>query len=255
MMDGLGSTPRWMVVNLCVFLAGSWLGGCAPAMAREARYPLAPPAEPAPMPASTAEGAPKQPPTDKPAGATPGSPSETSRATMLIYKADLALGVFETSKSIDKVEKIAIEAGGYLVARNSQEVTVRVPVEKFRDALAAVTKLGDVLDQNVKVQDVTAQYYDLEIRIRNAEAMRARLEQLLAKANKVEDALAVEKELERVAGELERLKGQLRLWRELVSFSTIAARFQPVATERLDNKFRLPFGWLKELGLGRLLNL
>jgi hypothetical protein len=176
-------------------------------------------------------------------------------SVMLIYKAELIMGVFETTKSMDEVERIAVDAGGYLVIRDAQTITVRVPAEKFRDALAGVTKVGDVLGRNVSVRDVTSEYYDLEIRIRNAEVMRARLEQLLAKADKVEDALAVERELERVAGELERLKGQIKLLRELVSFSTITVRFQPVATEHLDRKFRLPFGWLEELGLGKLLGL
>lgn len=57
--------------------------------------------------------------------------------------------------------------------------------------------------------------------------MRERLEELLKKAAKVEEALAVERELERVAGELERIKGRLKLLRELVTFSTITVEFQP----------------------------
>jgi hypothetical protein len=181
--------------------------------------------------------------------------AEKPVSLMLIYQAELVMGVFETTKAIDEVEKLALAAGGYLVVRNEQSITVRVPAEKFRPTLGSVMKVGDVLGRNVSVRDVTQEYYDLEIRLRNAEVVRQRLEQLLAKADKVEDALAVERQLERVAGELERLKGQLKLLRELVSFSTITVRFRPTGTEHLEKKFRLPFDWLEQLGLGKLLSL
>ncbi len=245
-MDWTRSSLRWIIRNLCIFVAVSWMGGCSPAMATRLAPPPAVPATPPPAP-------PVKPAPDDAAKAD--LRGEASRALMLVYQANLTLGVFETNKSMDAVEKLAVEAGGYLVSRSGRDITVRVPSAKFQDTLGGVAKVGDVLDQSVNVRDVTAEYFDLEVRIRNAEAMRTQLEQLLARASKVEDALAVEKELERVAGELERLKGQLRLWRELVQFSTIAVSFRPVATERLDNKFRLPFGWLEELGLGRLLSL
>jgi hypothetical protein len=286
---------RWLVWLLHACLTLGCLGACAAAKAEapaksapvEARVQLAegapapppPPAAP-PSPAADAErsldapggaGGAKLPPpsllaqAQKPARAEKQSASDVPTpvagaadkpvSLMLIYQAELVMGVFETTKAIDEVEKIALDAGGYLVVRNEQSITVRVPAEKFRPALATVTKVGDVLGRNVSVRDVTQEYYDLEIRLRNAEVVRQRLEQLLAKAEKVEAALAVERELERVAGELERLKGQLKLLRELVSFSTITVRFQPTGTEHVEKKFRLPFGWLEELGLGKLLSL
>ncbi len=196
------------------------------------------------------------PPKSVPDLPTPAAGGEGKSAKfLLIYQAELVMGVFETTKGIDQVENIARDAGGYLVTRNDQSITVRVPADKFQAALTTVMKVGDVLRRNVSVRDVTQEYYDLEIRLRNAEAMRQRLEQLLAKADRVEDALKVERELERVAGELERLKGQLKLLRELVSFSTITVRFQPTGTEHVENKFHLPFGWLEQLGLGQLLSL
>lgn len=115
--------------------------------------------------------------------------------------------------------------------------------------------MGDLLHRNVNVQDVTAEYTDLAIRMRNLEVMRERLEELLKKAAKVEEALAVERELERVAGELERIKGRLKLLRELVTFSTITVEFQPRPVDHVDSKVRLPFPWLDRLGLGDLLRL
>lgn len=174
---------------------------------------------------------------------------------MLIYRATLHMAVFETRKAIDAVEQLAKESGGYLVSREDQSITIRVPAGQFDGALGKIAKLGDLLHRNVNVQDVTAEYTDLAIRLRNLEVMRERLEELLKKAQKVEEALAVERELERVAGEIERLKGRLKLLRELVSYSTITVEFQPRPVDHVDSKVRLPFPWLDRLGLGDLLRL
>ncbi|MBI3205569.1 MAG: DUF4349 domain-containing protein [Myxococcales bacterium] len=184
-----------------------------------------------------------------------GPDGKTAAGPLLIYKAQLYLAVFEAKKSIDAVEKLAKENGGYLVSREDSRITIRVPAGKFDGALDQIAKMGDLLHRNVNVQDVTAEYTDLSIRMRNLEVMRERLEELLKKAAKVEEALAVERELERVAGELERIKGRLKLLRELVTFSTITVEFQPRPVDHVDSKVHLPFPWLDRLGLGELLRL
>jgi Domain of unknown function (DUF4349) len=187
--------------------------------------------------------------------ATPSGEKPSVAAPMLIYKAQLYMAVFETRKAIDAVEKLAKDQGGYLVSREDNKITVRVPSGKFDGAVAQIAKLGDLLHRNVSVQDVTDEYFDLQIRLRNLEVMRDRLEELLKKAAKVEEALAVERELERVAGEIERLKGRLKLLHELVTFSTITVEFQPRPTDHVQSQVHLPFPWLDKLGLGELLRL
>lgn len=192
-----------------------------------------------------------------PREAKPSAPDvpKTPATQLLIYMADLRVSVVDVTKSIDAVEKLAKDRGGYLVSREDNRITVRVPTAQFDAALAALGKLGDVLQRNVSVQDVTDLYFDLETRMKNLEVVRKRLDELLAKANTVTEALAVQRELERVNGELERLKGKLKLIRELVAFSTITVDFQPRNSEHIDNRVRLPFPWMDRLGLGDLMRL
>jgi hypothetical protein len=220
---------------------------------RLAQAPAGRPARATPMPPVT-------PPTTAP----PPSPDDGSSATtqpkalagpLLIYSAHVHLAVFEAAQAIDRAERLAKEAGGYLVRRDDRTITVRVPAAGFHGALDGMLTLGDVLHRNVSVRDVTEEFYDVQIRIRNAELVRERLEQLLARAQRVEEALAVERELERVAGEVERLKGRLKLLSELLAFSTITLEFQPRATENVERSVNLPFPWLQQLGLGQLLSL
>jgi hypothetical protein len=223
----------------------------APPPAPPAPAGAPPPGQPAePKPKPDAEGQPEPP------GPTVDTGSEKKLAgPLLIYNANVHLAVFESRKSIDQAEQIAKDAGGYLVRRDDTSITVRVPAGKFDGALAKMMKLGDVLHRDVSVKDVTAEYFDLAVRLKNAEAVRDRLQELLKKATNVSDAIQVERELARVTGEIESMKGRLKLLRELISFSTITLRFEARPTESIDSKVRLPFPWLEQLGLSNLLRL
>jgi hypothetical protein len=182
-------------------------------------------------------------------------PAPSAAGPLLIYKATLHMAVFETKKSLDEVEKLAKDVGGYLVKREDQSITVRVPSKKFDGAVERIAKLGDMLHRNVSVDDVTEQFHDMQIRQRNLEVVRNRLEELLKKAANVTEAITVERELERVTTEIERLKGRLKLLSELIMFSTITINFQPRPTDHVASQVRLPFPWLDALGLGELLRL
>ncbi len=235
---------------------------------RKAVAQAGPPPAPAPPPPGAGGAAvskeasdARTPPPARPEqhGVVTGSAKPPEAAAMasplLIYRANLNMAVFETKKALDKTEEIARDAGGYLVRRDDRSITVRVPAAKFQGALASMMKLGDVLHRDVSVEDVTAQYRDLQIRLKNAEAVRDRLAALLKKAQSVKDALEVERELARVTDEIESMKGKLKLLHELVQFSTITIQFSPQSVEHVDSTVSLPFPWLGDLGLGKLLRL
>ncbi len=213
------------------------------------------PAEPAPQ---------KKPPVGSPTpsggqgGPTgqQGAGAESKRAPILIYTADFTMSVFEVAKSIDAVEGLAKAAGGYLARRDDRSITIRVPAEKFADVILGVEKVGDVTNRNVVSEDVTAEYRDLEVQLQNLLALRLRFEKLLEKANKVEEALQIEKELGRVTGEIERIKGRLKLLTDLSAFSTITVTFAPRVSQTVqEGPFVLPLPWLGNLGLRRLMAL
>jgi hypothetical protein len=188
----------------------------------------------------------------------PGEPPRGEQklaGPLLIYEATIHLAVFEVAAAIDKTMALAKERGGYLVRREDRSIVVRVPAAAYREVLDSIGKLGDVLHRSENVEDVTDQFFDLQVRVRNARVVRERLEQLLAQAKSVEEALMVERELTRVTTEIERLEGRLKLLRELVAFSTITVEFRPRPTEQVGRGVRLPFGWLDSLGLPNLLSL
>ncbi len=175
---------------------------------------------------------------------------------MLIYTAQITMAVFEVNTSLGRVEAIGRELGGFLAKRDDQSITIRVPAAVFQDAVKRIEGVGDMLHRNVVAEDVTEEFRDLEIRLKSARAVQARLTELLAKAVKVEESIAIERELDRVSGEIERIEGRIKFLKDRAAFSTITVRFEAKATEQVGNaSVRLPVGWLNEINLPRLLRL
>jgi hypothetical protein len=192
-----------------------------------------------------------------------GQPNEAARpdaqhtGPLLIYTASFQLHVYEVEKAQAVLKEAAKRLGGFVAEQTDSALTLRVPSARFEEALAAVESTGKVRARHVQALDVGDQYRDLTLRLRTAEALRDRLEAMLARAAKVEEALQVERELERIVREIEQIKGQLRAMGDRIALSTIVVDFRPEARPDLDDSeaFRLPYPWLDELGLHHLLEL
>jgi hypothetical protein len=75
---------------------------------------------------------------------------------------------------------------------------------------------------SVHTADVTADWVDVAARIENAKREEARLHTLLdEQTGTLADVLAVERELSRVRGEIERAEGRMRVLSDQVAMSTL----------------------------------
>jgi hypothetical protein len=100
--------------------------------------------------------------------------------------------------------------------------TIRVPTDHFDAVLAALSRLGELQQSNLDSQDVSDEYYDLDARIKNKKVEEERLLRHLDKSTgKLEDILAVEREISRVRGEVERLQGRMKYLAQLTALTTI----------------------------------
>ncbi|MFT3764877.1 MAG: DUF4349 domain-containing protein [Minicystis sp.] len=208
-----------------------------------------------PAPAATA--APMAPPAPN-GGARSDASGEVAqvRAPMLIYTAEITMAVFEVNASMAKVEALGRELGGFLAKRDDRSITIRVPAQRFDEAVRRIEEAGDMIHRHVAAQDVTEEFRDLEIRLKSARAVQQRLTELLARAAKVEESIAIERELDRVSGEIERIEGRMKFLRDRAVFSTITVTFDAKPKEQVGGaKVRLPVNWLYDLGLRRLLSL
>jgi hypothetical protein len=194
------------------------------------------------------------PPGPVPPASAPPAPARTR--AVIVYTARVTMAVLDVTPGLKAIEALAREVGGFSARQTGQSITIRVPAARFDETLERLEKLGDVTGRETEAEDVTAEFVDVEMRLKNARSVRARLEQLLTQATKVADAIAIEKELERVGGEIERLEGRLRYMQDRAQLSTITVTFAPRPRELVaKDGFKLPFPWLDQLGLGRLLDL
>jgi hypothetical protein len=192
-------------------------------------------------------------PTPAPSG-SPFAQDAPHEAPKLAYSAELTLDVFQVEKGLAAVESIGTELGGYLAQRGDAQVTIRIPRPRFNEAMLRIEKLGDVQHRNVSAEDVTDEYVDLELRLKNARAMRDQLAELL-KAATVKDAVEIEKELAKVTEVIEQIEGRLKVLRDRVGYSAITVSFQASSPSPVRTTAILPFAWLDTMGLAPLLNV
>lgn len=172
----------------------------------------------------------------------------------LIYTGQLRLAVSDFERTSDRARALNTEIGGYLQSLTDTTLTLRIPSERWDEAIERFEELGDVVGRRFQVQDVTEELTDLEIQLTNARALRQRLEELLAKAENVEAALKIETELSRVRTQIERLEGRMRYLDNRVSYGTLEIEMVRVAAAGRTGA-GLPFVWLHELGVVDLLGL
>ncbi len=153
----------------------------------------------------------------------------------VIRNARLSLEIENMDEAVKQLQIEAERMNGYVSSldiynlseeRRAGTVTLRIPEDRFDEALEMVKGLGKIRNEQFDTDDVTRRYIDMEARIANLEAQEQRLRALLEKADTVEDVIKVEHELGRVRGDLEAMKGEFQYLRERVRYSSFQLRLE-----------------------------
>ncbi|MDH5674839.1 MAG: DUF4349 domain-containing protein [Myxococcales bacterium] len=174
---------------------------------------------------------------------------------LLVYEAWLRLAVYEVGERQRQVIEATEAVGGFLRQQNATQIVVRVPAARFKDALSAIEAIGEVQSRRVQTQDVTEEFRDVQTRLDSARKVRERLLALLERAVNVEESLKIERELERLLKEIERMEGRLKFLGDRIALSTLTVDFSAKAEEVPADEVTLPFPWLDSLGLRNLTEL
>lgn len=171
------------------------------------------------------------PPSPSPTPQRPQALPDSIRPTMLIRNGHARVKVDSLETALAAVQQMAQRLGGYVtgVATQTGEqqvreatLTLRIPAARFDEALSGLKPLGDVESVNVTSEDVGEEYVDIGVRLENGRRLERRLLELLqTRTGKLEEVLAVERELARVREEIERHEGRLRYLRSRADVSTL----------------------------------
>lgn len=157
--------------------------------------------------------------------------AELGAELKLIKTADLTTEVddidagFEEVYAVARAEKALVVGTTRAVADEGYthgSVTIKVDPLKFDETMKELRNVGKLLSEVSTTEDVTQEYYDVTARLENAERTHDRyLEILATRTGTVHDVLEVEREIERVTENVERLKGQMRYLESQIGLSTI----------------------------------
>lgn len=100
-------------------------------------------------------------------------------------------------------------------------ITVRVPADSYDAFIADVSGLGEIKWEGESTDDVTQEHVDLSARLQNLQAEEARLREFFDAATDVEDMLMVERELNRVRGEIESMTAQIAYLERQAAMATV----------------------------------
>lgn len=163
------------------------------------------------------------------------APGETDRK--IIKNASLDLEVENTEETKVLIEKEVENLEGFVTNLNSWEVrpqnlaynfTVRVPVEKLDTLLSNLSKLGIKKSESFSTNDITAQYADTKNQLKNLELRRERLRELLKfKTESLADVLQVDREINNVQNQIERLEATQQKRDNDVAYSTLRLTINP----------------------------
>lgn len=132
-----------------------------------------------------------------------------------------------------QLRSIAADLGGYITAGETHLeqidgveytvgwLTLRVPEDRFDDALNRVDGLGERLSLSVSSQDVTEEYVDLEGRLSYWQSQEEFYMRLMREATEIDDLVTIQTRMQDVLLNIEQIEGRLRYLDSRTSFSTL----------------------------------
>lgn len=146
-------------------------------------------------------------------------PAPEVKERLVIKESTLSLLVKKVNETQKLISQKAQELGGYFVQSNishpqekeaaSGSITVRIPQEKLEEALDYFRSLAvKVVSENLSGWDITDEYVDIEARLATFNKTKLKFEEILAKAERVEEILQVQRELVNLQEQIDSLKGR-----------------------------------------------
>ena len=164
-----------------------------------------------------------------PAEASAGAPVANS-SEKIVVTGSLRVSVDDGPKAVAALRTYLQGIGGRvvhedLVGRDRQwygELRLRLPPDRVPTFIDWLEGQGDVDQRRIEATDVSKEYFDQELALKNLRLTMERLQALLSRsAQAMKDVLDVERELARVRGEIERIEGEHRFLQDQIAYATL----------------------------------
>ncbi|MCR2044564.1 DUF4349 domain-containing protein [Anaerosalibacter massiliensis] len=167
-------------------------------------------------------------------GATENKVDNKSSSQKIITNLFISMETKEFDNSINHLNNIVNKYKGYIensdISYNNHvnnniykyaQYTIRMPknsVDKFTNE---INKIGNIISQSTSKEDITKEYYDTESKLNVLKIKEERILKILESAEKIEDILKLEDELNKVIYEKESITNEMKDMDNKISYSTL----------------------------------
>ena len=200
----------------------------------------------------------------KKAAGAEGSDTPEENPEKIIYSGDATVETTDFDRSIAALEEMIAREGGFIesssvngsnyydtsrgrASRRSASYTLRIPSERFSALMGSLSDIGNVPYTHTYTENVTAQYYDVQARLKALQAQEARLVEMLSIAETVEDIITIEDKLSDVRYRIDSHQSSLNNWDRRVAYSTLSVTVKEVQEYTPEKVTKLSYG--QELAL------
>jgi len=150
--------------------------------------------------------------------ASSGEYSDSTIEPKIQVNGSLSMEVSSLDSTISKVKNIVSNNDGRIVSSNSGysnqpyvNINILIPSSTFDGVLDDIKLLSTIVtNENIYTNDVTEEYIDIDSRLGVMLEAENRFIDLLPEAKNVEDIVQIEKEVMRIRGEIDSLKGRMK---------------------------------------------
>jgi len=188
-----------------------------------------------------------------PAPNPPQSPLALNRSRMVVQTAQIDVRVPDAKQALSDASGMAQGLGGFVESSGISGVQgglpvatiqIRVPQASFAVAMQRLRDMGEILSETSSGEDVTAQYADVDARLKVLRQEEEQYRSILGATKKISEVLEVKDRLGQVRQEIESLDAQRRVLKDQAALSTITATFQQMVAV---GKPSAPKNWLEEV--------
>ena len=166
-----------------------------------------------------------------------GADEDALRDAKMIYTANLEMETTAFDEAVEGLGRLTKEMGGYYENSSLRtggsgyrwaDYTVRVPAKNYDECLSRAGALCNLTWRSESAENVTEAYYDTAGRLKTQQIKLERLQELLSRAEAMEDIITIESAISETEYQIESLSGTLRHYDALVDFATVSVNLQEV---------------------------
>ncbi|MFV0496603.1 MAG: DUF4349 domain-containing protein [Candidatus Fimivivens sp.] len=166
----------------------------------------------------------------------------------IVKRSTLSLESKEFDSAIEQILSVIAQQGGYIQNQSisgqslthsgayyerSASIEARIPADKLNSVITTVGGLCNVTSKSENIDDITDSYFDTQAHLDSLTLQEERLLDILSKADKLEDIIALEQALSEVRYQIESLTASMRRMDSQVAYSYLNLELQEVIEYRL----------------------